>query len=61
MKVREVDGKSTEIELDRMDSLRVITPEGLVYVSTIFGTQVMVYGNPERNPVGMVALERKEN
>lgn len=51
----------TEVELEYGDSVQIKTPDGLVIVTTILGTSVSVYDNPEMNPVGMVFLRQQKS
>lgn len=48
-----------EVTLDGNDSLTVTTPDGVVIISCLraIGTQVMVYEDPERNPLGYIHLK----
>jgi len=38
------------------ESMMIQTPHGLVWISALVGTSVVVYDNPEHNPVAMINL-----
>ena len=56
MKTPESSDKT--VMMTENDMWRVYTPHGLVLISTLrsLGTQVVVYDNPDANPVGMIEL-----
>lgn len=48
-----------DIQLGEVDSVIIRTAEGSVWVSTLIGTQVAIYDNPDENPVATFNI-RKE-